>query len=249
MVPSLPVVAELTWEAAGVRVVSFNIHHGTVGRRGPVDPEQLGEVCAGFEADVLCLQEVDHGTWRSGGRDLAGAVAVATGLTSVFGRSRRYPGGAYGNAVLVRGQVVAHHVTRLPRLPRHRFWQERRTLLEVEAVLDDGPVWVGCTHLAVPTAVNGPQLEPALHRFRDRPTPKVLAGDFNRPFEAVAPQAEQLGLSAPAHGPTFPAGRPRRSIDHVLHSPDLRVVHVEVRSTPMSDHAALLVDLERAAAG
>jgi endonuclease/exonuclease/phosphatase family metal-dependent hydrolase len=230
-----------------VRVVSFNIHHGTVGRRGPVDPEQLGAVCAAFEADVLCLQEVDVGTWRSGRRDLTVAVADATGLRPVFGRSRRYPGGSYGNAVLVRGRVMASHVVRLPRVPRRRFWQERRTLLGVEAALDDGPLWVGCTHLAVPRAVNGPQLDALLRRVRDRPSPMVVAGDFNRPFDAVAPQAEQVGLVAPAHGPTFPARVPKRSIDHLLHSTDLRAVHTEVRSTPMSDHAALLVDLERGA--
>jgi endonuclease/exonuclease/phosphatase family metal-dependent hydrolase len=73
----------------------------------------------------------------------------------------------------------------------------------------------------------------------------VLAGDLNRAFGAVAPQAELLGLVAPPHDPTYPADGPRQSIDHLLHSPDLRTVRTEVRSTAMSDHAALLVDLER----
>jgi endonuclease/exonuclease/phosphatase family metal-dependent hydrolase len=52
-------------------------------------------------------------------------------------------------------------------------------------------------------------------------------------------------MVAPEHGPTFPAIAPRQRIDHVLHSPDLRTVRTEVRSTSMSDHAALVVDLER----
>lgn len=231
-----------------MRVVSFNVHHGTVGRRGPVDLEALGRVCAGFEADVLCLQEVDQGTLRVRGRDLAAVVAEITGTEHVFGPSRRLLGGRYGNAVLVRGRLGSPHLTSLPRVPAWWFWQERRTLLEVPVELGCGPLWVACTHLAVARRINGVQLEAVLARVGRRPRPTVLVGDLNRTHGAVAPTAERAGLVAPEHGPTFPASAPRRRIDHVLHSPDLRVVRTEVRSTEMSDHAALLVDLERAPA-
>lgn len=232
-----------------MRVVSFNVHHGTVGRRGPVDLEQLGRVCASFEADVLCLQEVDQGTIRVRGRDLAAEVAEIAGLQHVFGASRRLLGGRYGNAVLVRGRVGPPRLARLPRVPERRFWQERRTLLEVPVELACGPLWVACTHLAVAGRINGVQLERALEQLRRRPAPKVLVGDLNRGHGAVAPHAERAGLLAPEHGPTFPASAPRHRIDHVLHSPDLRMVRTEVRSTAMSDHAALLVDLERSSTG
>ena len=142
-----------------MRIVSFNIHHGTVGRKGPVDPEQLGEVCASFEADVLCLQEVDQGTIRVKGRDLAAVAAEAAGMAYVFGTSQRLLGGRYGNAVLARGTLGQSELTRLPKVPRHRVWQEQRTLLEVPVELADGPLWVACTHLAVKRWNNGPQLE------------------------------------------------------------------------------------------
>ena len=56
------------------------------------------------------------------------------------------------------------------------------------------------------------------------------------------------GPNAPAqsgeakHGPTFPARKPRQTIDHVLHAPEVVVVSTSVERTPMSDHAALIVD-------
>ena len=89
-----------------MRVVSFNIHHGTVGRRGPVDPEQLGAVCASFDADVIALQEVDRDTYRTRRADLAAVAAGACGMAHVFGSSRWYPGGRYGTALLARGTIT-----------------------------------------------------------------------------------------------------------------------------------------------
>ncbi len=233
-----------SWQADPVRVATFNIHHGTVGKHGPVDPDQLGEVCASFDADVLALNEVDLGTYRTGRADLTAAVARACGMASVFGPSRRYPGGWYGNALLVRGTLESWSVTRLPRVPRWRWWQEPRTVLQASVRVAGRPLAVAATHLAVPQAVNGPQLDRLLDLTADRPHPLVVLGDLNRFPSTVEPAARAAGLAYVAHGPTCPVPGRRLVIDHVLVSPDVVVGAVEVRSTAMSDHAALLVDLE-----
>ena len=226
-----------------MRVVSFNIHHGTVGRRGPVDPEQLGEVCASFDADVIAMQEVDRDTYRTGRADLAAVAAGACGMAHVFGGSRWYPGGRYGNAILARGPITAAVTTKLPKVPAGRFWLEQRTALEASVTIQGRTLWVVATHLSVPTDQNGVQLEWLLRHLRGRPQPQVVIGDLNRPAELVGPEADGAGLRAVVHGPTFPAHKPRRTIDHVLVSPELEVMHSEVRRTSMSDHAALIVDL------
>ncbi|MFN8017387.1 MAG: endonuclease/exonuclease/phosphatase family protein [Acidimicrobiales bacterium] len=227
-----------------MRVVTFNIHHGTVDRRGPVDPRRLGEACASLEADVLFLQEVDVGTVRVRGADLAAAVAERTGMAHVFGASRWLPGGRYGNAVLVRGDVVEHRVVPLPLAPWWRLWQEPRTALEVRARVRGVDVRLACTHLAVPERTNGPQLAALLDHVEGRAGPLVLGGDLNRRAEDVRPLVEAHGLALVDHGPTFPASAPRVAIDHIAVSTDVRVVAAEVRQTEMSDHAALVVDLE-----
>ncbi len=49
-----------------------------------------------------------------------------------------------------------------------------------------------------------------------------------------------------SHGPTQPAERPRLAIDHVMVSAELRIVDVEIRHTPMSDHRALIVEVDPA---
>jgi endonuclease/exonuclease/phosphatase family metal-dependent hydrolase len=227
-----------------VRVVSFNIHHGTVGRRGPVDPEQLGAVCASFDADVIALQEVDRDTYRTKRADLAAVAAGACGMAHVFGASRWYPGGRYGNALLARGTITAHAVTKLPKVPASQFWREQRTALEAQVTVDGRSVWVANTHLSVPTVQNEVQLDWLLRHLRGRPRPQIVLGDLNRSLSLVRTDAGHGGLEAAAHGPTFPATKPKRAIDHVLVSPELRVMSTEVRPTSMSDHAALIVDLD-----
>lgn len=227
-----------------MRFVTFNIHHGTVGRRGPVDPAQLAEVCAAFGADVLALQEVDVGTRRVDGVDLAAIVAEACGAAHVFGESQAVHGGAYGNALVVRGEIGRWAVHRLPKVPFFRFGQEQRTVLDAEVIVDGRALSVASTHLAVRRRINGPQLRALLRILRGRPGPLVAMGDLNRRTPAVAPLVAAAGLHLVPHGPTYPAAEPRTDIDHVITSSDVQVQTIEVRATSMSDHAALIVDLE-----
>ncbi|MCU1355725.1 MAG: endonuclease, partial [Acidimicrobiales bacterium] len=189
-------------------------------------------------------QEVDDKTLRSKGKDLAAIAAETCEMAHIFGTSQRLMGGAYGNAILVRGIIESTSVTRLPKVPASRFWQEQRTVLEAEVTVDGRPLWVACTHLAVKRWNNEPQLEFLLEHLNGRPRPLVLMGDFNRPSDAVGPPAADAGLTMAKSGPTYPAGAPNRTIDHVLMSSGITVTAVEVRSTSMSDHAALVVDLE-----
>ena len=225
--------------------MTFNIHHGTVGSAGPVDTARLGQVCADFDADVLALQEVDLLTRRTGGADLAGAVARATGMDYRFAPSLRLGAGWYGNALLVRGAIEHHAVVRLPRTGK----QEQRTVLLASVVVGGRALTVAACHLAVDPALGALHLAALTDLVAEVERPLMVLGDTNREAAEVEPLARRLGLTLAAHGPTQPADRPRLAIDHVLASPDLVITGVEVRRTDMSDHRALIVDMEPARAG
>ncbi|MEO6628509.1 MAG: endonuclease/exonuclease/phosphatase family protein [Aquihabitans sp.] len=227
-----------------MRLVTFNIHHGTVASQGPVDPRRLADVCQAFDADILALQEVDQGTIRGGRADLAGVVAAECGMDHAFGASHRIPGGRYGNAVLVRGTVRRATTKGLPRVPFWRVFQERRTVLEAQVTVEGRPLSIAVTHLAVAEEINGAQLDRLLVRSAQQPEPRVIIGDLNRELVRVQPVAEAAGFHCVPHGPTQPAKRPRKTIDHVLLSPGFTVRSVEIRATEMSDHCALIVDVD-----
>lgn len=228
-----------------MRIVTFNIHHGTVGPDGPVDGRRLGAICAAFEADVLTLQEVDRRTYRAHRQDLTAMVAEACGMAAVFGRARWFPGGQYGNAVLVRGSISSWSVARLPRVPAKRRWQEPRALLTARCRIDGVDLTVATMHLATEQPVSAVQLDAALDLVNRQPGPVVVTGDLNRFRPTVEPSATAAGLTYVAHGPTNPLpGPPHRIIDHCLLSPGLVLRHAEVHPTEMSDHAALIIDVD-----
>jgi endonuclease/exonuclease/phosphatase family metal-dependent hydrolase len=210
-----------------IRAVSFNIQHA---RRpdGGIDNDLLAVTCATFDADVIALQEVDNGTKRSGRVDQAQLVADATGMTAAFGEA--IP--RYGNALLVRGELTDVDVVALPHSPE----REPRV-----AVLGRGAgISIACVHLGLHgDAV--PQVPVVVAALLDRPPPHLLLGDFNLEREVV--DVAPLTLS-PDPGPTFPAHRPRRRIDHVALGGGLVATRVAVLpQPPLSDHRPLLVEL------
>jgi endonuclease/exonuclease/phosphatase family metal-dependent hydrolase len=223
-----------------VRAVTWNIQHALRADGDRADPDSLAEVCAGFGADVIALQEVDRRTGRLGGVDLLDVVAAATGLTPIDGFAIEVGEGTYGNALLVRGVAggVARHG-----LPRSARRGEKRSLVRCEW---EG-LTVACCHLDH-RGEAATQLGAVLARL-DGDFPAVLLGDLNLDPLGVAAVVGAVGpaWTATAVPKAFPADRPRRRIDHVL-TRGLRATALP-RSPrpPVSDHLPVAVDLAWAA--
>jgi endonuclease/exonuclease/phosphatase family metal-dependent hydrolase len=89
-----------------IRILTWNIERG-------YRPEQIAAALAAIRPDIACLQEVDWGNRRTGGRDVLQELAEVTGMLGLYGIefleicSPRRPehlagGGAIGNALLCR---------------------------------------------------------------------------------------------------------------------------------------------------
>lgn len=215
--------------AVALRLVTFNIQHG---RRpdGEVDIDLLARCCAALRADVLALQEVDRNLRRSHDTDTAAVVAEATGMAHVFGAAIEVRGGEYGNALLVRGSIEDVEVVPL-------VDEEPRCGILGTAVVGDERLSVCATHLGLRGQARD-QLPQLLDRLRARPGPRVLLGDLNLdPEDVVAP-----GFTPVVSDATWPAGNPRRAIDHVLLD-GLDETATLVVPLPVSDHRALVVEV------
>lgn len=223
-----------------MRIVTFNVQHART-PAGTVDTPALGRYCAGLGADVLALQEVDQRLRRSGGADQASSVAQATGLTAFFGPARRVGlGGRYGNALLVRGALLAAATLPLPRRGRG----EARAAVVATVSVDGPPLSLAATHLSVDRAEAAHQLEYVLELLVSRPPPRVLLGDLNLRPDWAVPALERRGFTVAATAaPTYPAAGPFLRIDHVAVE-GLEVEAVEVlEAAPVSDHRPLVVQV------
>ncbi|POY02246.1 endonuclease [Mycobacterium kansasii] len=254
-----------------MRVATFNILHGrTVG--DGVEVQRLCDCVRRLDPDVLALQEVDCDQPRSGRADLTAAAAEAMGAvahrfvaaisgtpgaTWMAATGDEQPGtAAYGIALLSRFPAASWQVVRLPRIPaRFPMYlpgpdkvmivdEEPRAAVIARLRTPLGTLTVANTHLSFVPGWNRWQLRRLAHDVRGFPWPRLLTGDLNLTPAAVRRWSRMRPLATAA---TFPASAPDRQLDHILtDDPGLRVGAASAELMPISDHRALLVDLDRA---
>lgn len=235
-----------------MRVVTFNAQHGWVGGE-PAGVAQVSDAVAALDADLVALQEVDVGDPRSGGVDQPAAVAAAIGGTSTFAAQRE--GGTTGVALVARGSITDVDVLRFvsrrgPKRDRPvsvpLVRPARRAIVLARATVGPLSVSVTSAHLDLVRPVSHGQLERVVAALAARPGPRLLLGDLNRRSGWVGPTCAAVGLDLLADDtPTHPVSSPVRRIDHLATS-GLVVSRVEVVQLAVSDHRALVVDLDTA---
>jgi endonuclease/exonuclease/phosphatase family metal-dependent hydrolase len=233
-----------------MRLASFNIKNG-VSDDGSCDPDMLVGACRMLRADVLALQEVDRGVPRSGNADQTALVAAGCGLNGLYAPARRLDGGEYGNALLVRGSFADVEHIRLPVAPR----KEARAVVLAGVEVGGVALSVAATHLQnrhgrpPPTPTDAAeqleQLEVVLAGLARRRRPRALLGDLNMPPEVAVPVLEAAGYEVADSKPTVVVGAPKFRIDYIAVD-GLAIGGSEVLDTDVSDHRALVVEVEAA---
>jgi endonuclease/exonuclease/phosphatase family metal-dependent hydrolase len=249
-----------------IRVVTYNILGGR-NTDGARELNRVAEVVRALNPDLVALQEVDVGTKRINGRDVAKELGALTGLQAYFAEAMPFQGGRYGVGVLTRLPAESHRGHLLPARPG----SEPRAALEVvyrmHEAADARRVRFISTHLDHQRAEDDrvAQVEKLLELF---PEPSmapvaILAGDLNAGLGAPS-----LGLLAPKWvavwpdgnaAATFPVEKPRVGIDHVFTGRGAKWTVLRVAAgtaifpedaewkemlLKSSDHVPVVVDLE-----
>jgi len=229
---------------ATLRVLTWNIHHGE-GLDNEYDLQRIAGVISSVDPDVVCLQEVDRRTIRSGGIDQAVELAYLLDMEPIFNRCIDYQGGEYGDAVLSKLEV--RDVQRLS-LPGDR---EPRGVLGVVVAPANEPVLVCSTHFDHGRD-NPSRIEEArivADFAKKSPIPVILTGDLNAlPGSEVLSILDEVFSIPNDPAPTFPAELPQRRIDYVMwsHFPGWQLTDTWVVSEPLaSDHRPVLAIFER----
>lgn len=213
---------------------------------------------AGVDQAAVVAEEVRAAHWRFVPALIGTPGPVRT--WTVAGGAEAVPGVAsYGVGLVSRHPVRSWHVQRFAAAPGRipllvpgdpprllRIPDEPRVALAAVVDAPCGPVTVVTAHLSFVPGFNVVQLRRLARWAASLPGPALLTGDFNLP--GAVPRLV-TGWAQLARTATYPAPRPRVQLDHVLgRGVGLAAVRaVSARHCGVSDHRALVVDLELAA--
>jgi endonuclease/exonuclease/phosphatase family metal-dependent hydrolase len=225
-----------------LKVLSYNIGGHTALLRGR-HVAAVARLIALERPDVVGLQEVHRHTWQARFRDQAAEIAHATGMAVYYGPSFRALGGEFGNAVLVRGRVLAGEVLPLP------SFGEPRSLLRATVEVDGFELDVYVTHLTAWGGLNRrtrtAQASCLAEQVSGARRPFVLCGDLNAEPAAAelgtligSPRLRLCGLPGDATHALL-----GRRLDYVFGDPRFEVLEARVLREGPSDHWPVIATL------
>jgi endonuclease/exonuclease/phosphatase family metal-dependent hydrolase len=190
---------------------------------------------------------------------LVNPAPVAAGSASAPSSAISTAGPLYGVGLVSRLPVVEWRTTRfdpapwslpllIPAEPRPqwvRVHDEPRAVVAAVVEGEHGPFTVATAHLSFVPGYNIRQLRALRKWLAGAPRPLVVLGDFNLPGRLPA---RITGWTPLLRQATYPSMKPRVQLDHVLvdglSARQLGSARAEVRVLPVSDHAAVTVDLD-----
>ncbi len=238
--------------ATTLRLVTWNIHKG-IGTDRTYALERVIEVLRLLNADIVCLQEVDHRVRRSSFENQKKRLRRELGYPySAMGLNVKVGRGAYGNVTLSKFPVESRRNLDLTVAPKKR----RRALITHVAVRGQQTWVVANVHLGLMHVERKIQVRRLLAHLSagiDKNIPLVIAGDWNEwGTRLVRGILNQEGLHVARvdrqrHERTWPSRKPLVALDRVVYRAPVRCHHVacilDDATRVASDHVPLVVEL------
>ena len=204
---------------------------------------EIAKTIVKYRPDLVGINEAHRGTWQARFGDHIAQLERLTGMRAAFGRSYRFMGGDFGNAVLTRGQIVNADVKALPGTG------EPRTLLETIVRVNGGTVQFYVAHTAAWASINeaarDQQLKCINAHLRASGYPFILTGDLNAPPDSAELQRfldrNVLQLAGNPNEPTHKVMAQR--LDYILADPGWTVRSARVLDDGPSDHRPVIAEL------
>jgi endonuclease/exonuclease/phosphatase family metal-dependent hydrolase len=191
--------------------------------------------------DIVALQEVDSGSFRSNFINQIEYLAVRGHFPFWYNQINRNLGrfAQHSNGMLSRYR--AHHIVdhKLPGI------LPGRGVMEARFGPSTDPLVLLLVHLGLGRRARMRQLK-YISDIVNANEHVIIMGDFN----CTAQSAEIDSLLGNTHlcEPvdnlhTYPSWQPIHNIDHIMVTPDIRVNHLEVLETSLSDHLPIMVEV------
>ncbi len=235
-----------------MRMVLYNMRYGTGGgfrlpwqgylRQTGSNVEVIANFLQGLNPDIVGLVEVDAGSFR---HRRSQAVRIAEQLGHYHAYMSKYHADSLFNRIPVLNRQGNAFLTRdTIKQQQFHYFDKGVKRLVIELELESLTVFL--VHLSLQFRVRHHQLQQLYAMVKTTRKPHIVAGDFN-PLWGDHETALFLGatglVSANQGGQaTFPSWKPKRQLDFLFHSPEVKIQHFEIPAVPYSDHLPLVCD-------
>ena len=197
------------------------------------------------DPDIVGLVEVDSGSFRSEKNNQAETIAQELNQYHVF--QSKYPTASMaqkvpvlnkqGNAILTNQKIKSS---------KFHYFRVGVKRLVIELELENFSIFL--VHLSIKFRHRQNQLRDLYEMVKNTKKPVIVAGDFNafwgdrelQLFLAATGLENGNGKGQPSH----PSRAPRRQLDYIFYSPQIRTTGFKIPRIKLSDHSPLVYDFE-----
>jgi endonuclease/exonuclease/phosphatase family metal-dependent hydrolase len=192
-------------------------------------------------ADICTFMELDNTSFRTMKNDYLDIWAHTTHLKQgkYFPVRRLFGLVKQGNGVLTKYPIID---TENIKLETHG---ENRYLSIARLQIDDTPIHVFTTQLALGKISRVKELKHIANVINDTPGPIILTGDLNTHNENELDILRNTRLKRVETPHTFPSWAPSRRLDYIFHSDDFELQNCYVlKELKTSDHLPVVAELK-----
>ena len=205
--------------------------------------KQMVEALKKEKPDVLCLAEVDSGSFRNRFRSQAKQLAKKLKLPFFKTETKYDHHSAWQLMSLIRKQHDAILSNKKGRFKRHQLKSGMKKLVQ-EFIVDGVSIFT--VHLAVLSQrVRKKQLSELSGILKNCSRPYLVCGDFNiyKGLGELHDFIRQTGLKRVTKHPSFPSFSPKHCLDLFFASPDVKIKKTGVLNITYSDHLPVWVEI------
>ncbi len=217
---------------------------------------KLVEALKKLNPDILALVEVDTGSLRDHGKDEVVFLEEKLGMKS-FVEKVKYP--LHGWASLFHHLPILDKqanaiISKYPltKVKYHVFHEGTKRMIIEAAVKCPKTVTFLLAHLALGRKTRAKQIEELIKIVNKIKTSVILMGDFNtfhgeeeiKTLLKKTHLSDKIALDKASLPLTEPAWHPKRRLDYILTSPQIKVKKYSILNFHFSDHLPLMVEFE-----
>tara|TARA_Y100000310_G_C20699863_1_gene828701 strand:- start:1840 stop:2589 length:750 start_codon:yes stop_codon:yes gene_type:complete len=198
--------------------------------------------------DILGIIEIDAGSMRTHHHSMIEHFKKSLKLKHVTAKEKYKPHSLISSLPIFKKQFNAL-LTHYPSSnPDYLYLKNGVKRLVIKSTINTPtPITVFLVHLSLTKHSREHQIEELEKMLEETKPPMIVAGDFNTFY---AP-GELFGLmkhlnlkKADDDGKTFPSFNPKKALDHILVSKEIKVKKISIPRIQLSDHRPVIMDFE-----